>query len=455
MNASPGCTPEAAAAFFGPGRALFWAQAPGRLDLFGGIADYSGSLVLQLPLAKSTVVGVAWRDDRLVRARSVELGDFSLALESLLDEAGDPRSPEQVQRLLAREPSHAWAAYVVGSLLLLAHVKGLKLTRGVDLLVASEVPIGKGLASSASLEVAALRALSQAAAIDLDGEGGVELAALAQRVENEVVGAPCGIMDQVAIQRGRPGTLLPIICRPCEVLEPVPLPPELRVFAVDSGVRHAVGSASYTDVRTAAYMGYSLIAGACGTPAQALSRARETGDRSSLPFGGYLANVAPSLFEERFSRLLPEQMTGHEFLAAGYPSIDRATAVEEDRTYRVRAAAAHPVFENFRIELALRLLRSLAAGEPSCPGSRERVYRHLGEILFQAHASYTACGLGHDATDRIARLARELGPESGVYGARVTGGGAGGTVCLLCRADLEPEALKSQLAGTPFALLDL
>ncbi|MEW6748027.1 MAG: hypothetical protein AB1486_35390 [Planctomycetota bacterium] len=70
------------APFFGPSGAFPSPQAPGRLDLFAGITDYSGSLVLQLPLPQSTSVGVAWQDDRFIHACSQTLGDFFLPLDS-------------------------------------------------------------------------------------------------------------------------------------------------------------------------------------------------------------------------------------------------------------------------------------------------------------------------------------------------------------------------------------
>jgi L-arabinokinase len=62
----------------------------------------------------------------------------------------------------------------------------------------------------------------------------------------------------------------------------------------------------------------------------------------------------------------------------------------------------------------------------------------MGELMYAAHASYTACGLASDGTDLLVKLVRDRGPQSGLYGAKITGGGSGGTVAILGRADAEP-----------------
>jgi galactokinase len=99
------------------------------------------------------------------------------------------------------------------------------------------------------------------------------------------------------------------------------------------------------------------------------------------------------------------------------------TRVDPDRLYPVRASTAHPVFENDRVIrfaglLSTGLDRSDAAGE-------------MGALMRESHASYSACGLGSDGTDRLVELASELGESRGLFGAKITGGGSGGTVAML------------------------
>src|SRR5262249_4039634 len=102
------------------------------------------------------------------------------------------------------------------------------------------------------------------------------------------------------------------------------------------------------------------------------------------------------------------------------------------RSYAVRAAVSFPVEENFRVQAAVALLRG--AGEKS----REETLRVLGELLCQSHAGYSSIGLGCPETDAMVGAIRELGPDRGFYGARVSGGGSGGSVVVLLRKSALP-----------------
>ena len=194
-----------------------------------------------------------------------------------------------------RDPSHHWAAYVVGVLVVLARERGLELDCGVRILIDSRVPEGKGVSSSAALEVATMQAVTGLLGVTLEG---AELARLCQMVENYVVGAPCGIMDQMTSALGRADALLALLCQPAEVQGFVPLPPSIGFWGIDSGIRHAVSGSDYTSVRTGAFMGYRIIAEAAG-----LRSLPRTGD-GVVPiedprWTGYLANLTPGRVRSR------------------------------------------------------------------------------------------------------------------------------------------------------------
>jgi L-arabinokinase len=138
----------------------------------------------------------------------------------------------------------------------------------------------------------------------------------------------------------------------------------------------------------------------------------------------YLANITPSEFERESCRLLPEEITGADFLARYGATADTVTTVESGRRYMVRAATAHPVYERERAETFRDLLRA-------APDEDGRV--RLGALMFGSHASYGACGLGSPGTDRLVDLVRIEGAAAGLYGARITGGGSGGTVAVIGR----------------------
>jgi L-arabinokinase len=134
-----------------------------------------------------------------------------------------------------------------------------------------------------------------------------------------------------------------------------------------------------------------------------------------------LAELTPAEFEERYRDRLPEEMTGAAFLDRFGELPDEVSVVDPGRVYAVRQPAAHPVHENFRVREFARLL----AGDP------EENAPSLGELMYGSHASYSACGLGSAGTDLLVDLVREAGTASGLYGAKITGGGSGGTVAVL------------------------
>lgn len=215
-------------------------------------------------------------------------------------------------------------------------------------------------------------------------------------------------------------------------------------MGIDSGVSHAVSGDAYGDVRTAAFMGYTIIARQCGASITSLKRfaaeasrdnAGKLVDRSALPFRGYLARITPSEFDGRYRDDMPHAMTGKEFLSTFGPTIDPATSVRKQSNYAVLACSRHPVAENFRAQLFLQLIARLQeAGRRQT--IRQQLLEELGELMFQSHQSYSDCGLDCEATDALVNAVREAGPARGVYGARVTGGGSGGTVCVICDGKL-------------------
>jgi L-arabinokinase len=280
------------------------------------------------------------------------------------------------------------------------------------LVISSSIPEGKGVASSAALEVASLQAVVSAFGVRLTPH---EMALLCQKVENLVAGAPCGVMDQMTSALGNADSLLALLCQPADLQAPVHVPPEIAFWGLDSGERHSVGDASYESVRTGAFMGYRMIVG--------------DGDR----WQGYLANVTPAELETDFLNRLPLEMSGEEFLRHYSSTFDSVTRVIPSLVYRIRQPTAHPVYEHHRV----RTFRDLLLG----PRSEEQ-WTSLGELMYQSHASYSACGLGSRGTDTLVALVREEGTAQGLYGARITGGGSGGTVAVLGRADAAPAIAR-------------
>lgn len=403
--------------YFGGESPLYAARAPGRLDVMGGIADYSGSLVLEMPLARATFAAVQRRDEPAFSCVSLREGTahfFSIGMGALRSEA--LRDPAALRAALA--PPDRWAAYVVGLAHYLFHRLGrpADLQGGLRVLICTDVPEGKGVSSSAALEVAAMTAIAACCGVDLEPEA---LASACQWVENHVVGAPCGIMDQMTCACGREDHLMRLLCRPATVEGHVRVPDGYRFTGIDSGIRHAVSGADYGTVRTAAFMGYRILADAAGLRAEDRAGRVRVEDPE---WGGYLAALTPGLFEARFEPLLPERMEGRAFLDRYGGITDAVTQVDPTRTYPVRQATAHPIYEHDRVHRFAELLDVL----PERPGAAPA----MGRLMTAAHESYSACGLGSDGTDLLVERVAALGPEQGFFGAKITGGGSGGTVAV-------------------------
>ncbi|HUQ83780.1 MAG TPA: hypothetical protein VM076_21700 [Gemmatimonadaceae bacterium] len=405
--------------FLAQNERTFIARAPGRLDVMGGIADYSGSLVLEMPLACATFAVAQAQRERALDIESVRGADvfrFGIPLDDIL--SGTLSHAGTLAAWFADRPDDRWAAYVVGAVHRCLTLAGMtEPSHGIRLLITSDVPEGKGVSSSAALEVAAMTATAACFAVDMNG---AEIATASQWAENHIAGAPCGIMDQMTSALGHQNRLLRLRCQPAVIEGQVSVPRGYRFYGIDCGIRHAVTGSDYGPVRTAAFMGYRMIAELAGLPTRMIGdRAQVDDDR----WGGYLANISPAELTSRFADRLPDRMLGAEFLARYGGITDVVTRVDAGRWYPVLAAASHPIYEHDRVTRFAKLLeRANDAAE---------VPRQLGTLMLESHASYSACGLGSDGTDRLVEMVVHEGEANGLFGAKITGGGSGGTVAIL------------------------
>jgi galactokinase len=317
---------------------VYRADAPGRVNLIGEHTDYNDGLVFPTATPQRTAVELRPRDDDAVRIESVGFGRLDYRL------GGERRAGD-------------WGDYARGVTWALGESDHP--IRGFEAGIASRLPVGAGLASSAALEVALLRALRDAFALDLDD---LALARLAHRAESDFVGARVGTMDQLAASLGRGGEALFIDTRSLAI-ERVPMPARAAIIVVDSGIAHAHAAGEYNRRRSE-----------CDTAARLLGLGALRD--ASLEDAARLARTDPVLAR------------------------------------RVR----HVVSENERV---LEFRAALEAGD----------LERCGEVLDLSHAS-----LRDDfavSTAELDVLAELLRTRAGVYGARLVGGGFGGSVLAL------------------------
>ncbi len=380
---------------------IFRGTAPGRLDMLGGVADYSGALVLELPLQATTTVELHPRHDPRMSFESEQApASFELSLHTVNLCCRLPLP--QLVNTLDELAVPGFVRYLLGCYLLLVRENLIPPSpKGLRFKVSSEVPLSMGVSSSAALEVATMKALAACFALTFQG---TELARLAQRVENDIVGAPCGLMDQLASAYGVSGSLTPILCRPDQVYPSIPLPTGLCLVGWASGVEHDVSGSPYATTRCATFMGFEMFK-------------RHTGQNWSFP-----AEIPSGLFEEE-AHAIPETLTGRQFLEEVGSIRDPLSVIDPDVTYRLRAGLSFPIAEHQRATRVVHELRS--------PHPVSEILPHIGEAMRASHEGYSAIGLGHPATDAMVSAIRQCGPEQGFFGARVSGGGCGGTVVVL------------------------
>lgn len=197
------------------------ADAPGRVNLIGEHTDYNGGFVLPVATPQRTSVTLTLRDDRTVRVTSQNV-------------------PGEVEYVLGGEKRRGhWGDYVAAVTDALAR-RGVSIG-GFDAMIASDVPLGAGLSSSAALEVALVRAIANAFRLSLDP---VTVARVAHEAETGLVGAPVGIMDQMAASLADRATALFLDTRAMSY-ERLPLPKHAELIVIDSGVSHSHATGDY------------------------------------------------------------------------------------------------------------------------------------------------------------------------------------------------------------------
>jgi len=423
-------------------------RAPGRLDVMGGIADYTGSLVCEATLERAAAVACQRRSDRNVQVMSFNLLDehqpftVTIPLDAL---AG--QSIAALREGFA-DPGRRWSGYLAGCLAILHEQGWIDLAdaniTGFNLALYSTVPLGAGVSSSAAIEVAAM--MNFAAWLNLLPGGGGEktldpltLAALCQQVENRVVGAPCGIMDQVSSCAGEGGSLLRMVCQPHDLRPALKFPPGIRAVGINSNVKHSVGGGMYGKTRCAAFMGHAII----------LAKMREIGQAAGKelladPMNGYLANLNPEDYKKHFRGGLPEQMAGEEFLQKFGGTVDKATQVDAAQTYHVQQATDHHVLEARRVWHFVQYLKE-AAVLPADSPQRRLALDKAGHLMYASHISYTNDALmGAEECDLLVSMVRHR-EHAGLYGAKITGGGSGGTVAVLCEQSEKVDAALAEI----------
>ena len=370
--------------------------APGRVNIIGEHTDYNGGLALPIALPHRAYLALRRREDRMVRLVSSRARESVDVLD--LDAVGPRGAPGEV---------HGWSAYIAGVAWALER-DGLGPLSGFDAALVSCVPLGGGLSSSAALECATAGALDEVDGLALagpacapDDAGRARLVAACVRAENEVAGAPTGGMDQSASLRCRAGHALRLDCRTGGV-EQVPFDLEgagLALLVIDTRAEHSLVDGQYGARRAA-----------CERAARALGVE-------------LLADVPPGELDVHLGRLAGCGQAGAEELVRR----TRHVVTEIDRTRR--------------------LVALLEDDRPLAGAKLEEV----GALMSASHDSLRD---DYECTCPELDVAVEAARAAGAHGARMTGGGFGGSAIALVdagEADAVARAVVRAYAEAGFA----
>ncbi len=416
------------------GGETFVARAPGRLDVMGGIAEYSGGLVLNAPIDRWVDVAVQLRDDETLSIGLVGSEGATPASEATvpLDRvflSGGPIDSAKGRSVVDGAASGV-ARGVVGVLVEMVRSRLVKdVGGGVSVAVSSTLEGLSDVGRDAAVAAASVVAIARAFNIVLDPPVAAELC---QAVENHWIGAPVGIADAMCALTGERDRVARLRCQPCTLIGSSRLPDGVKLVGIDCGVRHATASQKYTNVRTATFMGRALIE---------CIIAHERYD--SLQWNGYVSGLSVNDYVARFRDRIPTKMMGGAFLDRFGETADPLTRVDPKGVYKVRSRTEHHVYENAR---AHRFAECLARADRT---QDAKALTDAGELMYASHWSYgQRCGLGSIETDLIVNLAKGCASDAGIFGAKVTGRGCGGVVAVLMRNTDAARAAVNEMVET-------
>lgn len=412
-----------------PDAARFLACAPGRLDVIGGLAECTGSLVLAMPVDHQVCVCVQRRRDGSIAVdaqgdpTSRDQSAAVIPVSQIYGDDGLAVAPQQGLERLSEFDDTARSA-------LGAFVEAIRagivsdVAGGLTIAVGAVHPGTDGGAPCSAVAGATLAATARALGAELEPATALDIC---RRVENDWLQWPVGVADAACALVGEPETLMQLRDEADNIAGRIRLPDDLALVGISCGNARPDAKLRFRRVRVAAFMGRCLV--------DRIVR-HDGGNRRW--WDGHLSRISVSDYVERFRDRLPTRMNGREFLDRFGETGDPLTRIEPGFVYKIRSRTEHHIYENARAcQFAECLSRGIRTGDHA-------VFAEAGELMYASHWSYgQRCGLGDVRTDLLVNLIRRRGVSADLYGAKISGRGCGGGVAVLMRSsDRAREALR-------------
>ncbi len=429
-------------------------RVQGGFDVMGGIAEYCGSLTLSASARDHVDVTTTLRRDQRVvitiMDRSGALANGTNAAEVVVNAKGNGQHAPAQTSGDVDWPLKVFYSERVGELITAARVyetgskhgcelSGTVLTVLRELLEQNVVPhfdggltiqidsnlLGDVTRVRSAMALGVLQSVTKAFGVEC---GDSDAATLVQSAFAKIGEYPVGLATVAGLLIDLPGHLAPICCRPLDIGDKVALPEGVTLLGIDSGTIHPNAAKKYRHARTTSKMGTVLI-----------SRVIDAAKSNPEPWHGHLAGISVSEYVNQFRDILPTKIKGAQFLERFGSLDDPAATIDPKDTYKIRSRTEHHIYENERVrKFVERLAWATRTG-------KSKAIIEAGDLMYASHWSYgQRCGLGSCEIDILVKLLRDRGTAAGVYGARISGAGSGGTVVVLLR---DADETRSAIAG--------
>ena len=359
----------------------FIVRSPGRVNLIGEHTDYNDGFVLPLAIDRSTWLAVSPRTDKHVRLYST---DFKESAEFPLAE------------LKTKKPD--WAEYAKG---VAEQLQGEKVPlQGFDAVIATDVPVGAGLSSSASFSLGIARAFHAVSGFAWDS---ARMARLCQRVEKERIGVNCGIMDQLIVASALDGQAMQLDCRSLAT-KTAPLPAGYAVVILDTRKSRTLAGSAYNERR-----------------AQCEIAARFFGAKALRDVTVPQISAAEGKLDSLIWRRARHVVTENDRVAQAMVAMHAGDAV---KLGQLMNASHESLRTDYEVSCAeLDEITTLARAQPGCVGAR------------MSGAGFGGCGVALVRTERAAALAtivtggflKRFGVSPAIYVTKASAGVSHGT----------------------------